>query len=252
MPALDPAVHDSQDDDGHGDDGVHASRRPRYPSAHAHAVTLGRARRPRLAGPTAGRPGGGPRGRNRVAQVVGEAWDVRSKVGRARSLAPDVVLMDIRMPGADGIAATRMRGELPTSPTVVVLTTFGYDVHIESALKAGSSGFLVKDAPPAELLKSLISLTVGDAAQPADPDSLRLASDPGLTEGTVKGRVTQVMERLGATNRVEAARVAFIGPARARGNPPAGEYKEWKGHRQPADVRPVFIARHLKAATAHP
>ncbi|MET8806286.1 response regulator transcription factor [Streptomyces sp. NPDC004546] len=185
------------------------------------------------------------------AQVVGEAWDGRSAVDRARSLAPDVVLMDIRMPGVDGIAATRMLRELPVAPAVLMLTTFGHDAYVESALKAGASGFLVKDAPPTDLLKSLqsvhaghavlapdvtdhlIELTVGDTPQPADPDSLRLvesltdrqrdilrllagglsnaaiASELGLTEGTVKGHVSQVMERLGATNRVEAARVAF-------------------------------------------
>ncbi|MGW2555061.1 response regulator [Streptomyces sp. NPDC001635] len=185
------------------------------------------------------------------AQVVGEAWDGRSAVDCARSLAPDVVIMDIRMPGMDGIAATRMLRELSAPPAVLILTTFGHDAYVQSALKAGASGFLVKDAPPADLLRSLrsihaghavldpdvtehvIKLTVSDAAKPPDSDSLRLieslterqqdiisllchglsnadiASELGLTEGTVKGHITQILERLGATNRVEAARIAF-------------------------------------------
>ncbi|MGY4901091.1 response regulator [Streptomyces sp. 900116325] len=88
-------------------------------------------------------------------RVVAEAWDGRSAVDQARRLLPDVVVMDVRMPGTEGIAATRKLRELPTPPAVLILTTFGLEEYVEQALKAGASGFLIKDTPPAELLSAL-------------------------------------------------------------------------------------------------
>ncbi|MFF0395892.1 response regulator transcription factor [Streptomyces sp. NPDC005248] len=87
--------------------------------------------------------------------MVAEAWDGRSAADQARRLLPDVVVMDVRMPGTDGIAATRKLRELPTPPAVLILTTFGLEEYVEQALKAGASGFLIKDTPPAELLSAL-------------------------------------------------------------------------------------------------
>src|SRR5918998_5278584 len=84
--------------------------------------------------------------------VVGEAEDGADAVEAVRRCRPDVVLMDIRMPGLDGLAATaRVRG-LPDAPAVVVLTTFDLDDHVFRALEAGASGFLLKDTPPRELV----------------------------------------------------------------------------------------------------
>ncbi|WP_051878455.1 response regulator [Streptomyces sp. NRRL B-24720] len=79
-------------------------------------------------------------------RVVAEAWDGRS--AQARRLLPDAVVMDVRMPGTDGIAATRKLRELPTPPAVLILTTFGLEEYAEQALKASASGFLIKDTPP--------------------------------------------------------------------------------------------------------
>ncbi|MGW3599332.1 response regulator [Streptomyces sp. NPDC005167] len=96
-------------------------------------------------------------------RVVAEAWDGRSAVEQARRLLPDVVVMDVRMPGTDGIAATRKLRELPTPPAVLILTAFGLEEYVEQALKAGASGFLIKDTPPAELLSALRGLAEGHA-----------------------------------------------------------------------------------------
>lgn len=96
--------------------------------------------------------------------VVGEAADGNAGLDMCRSLAPDVVLMDVRMPGLDGIAATRLIVEECPQSRVIVLTTFDLDEYAFAALRAGASGFLLKDVGPAELLASITAVSGGDAA----------------------------------------------------------------------------------------
>jgi DNA-binding NarL/FixJ family response regulator len=99
-------------------------------------------------------------------EVIGEAADGSEAVELARTADPDVVLMDIRMPGTDGVAATSQitsheRAERPAR--VLILTTFDLDEYVYAALRAGASGFLLKDTPPAELLAAIRIVAAGDA-----------------------------------------------------------------------------------------
>ena len=97
--------------------------------------------------------------------IVGEAGDGASAVEAARRLEPDVVLMDIRMPGMDGIQATRaLAGPGVENPAkVLILTTFGLDEYVVEALRAGASGFLLKDAPPEDLVDAIRIVAAGEA-----------------------------------------------------------------------------------------
>lgn len=97
--------------------------------------------------------------------VAGEAANGREAVDLARRVLPDVVLMDIRMPVMDGLEATRLICSDPnlTSTRVLVLTTFDLDEYVYAALRAGASGFLLKDAGPAELLRAITVVAAGDA-----------------------------------------------------------------------------------------
>ena len=97
--------------------------------------------------------------------VVGEAGDGAAAVEIARRLAPDVVLMDIRMPGMDGIQATRaLAGPGVEDPLkVLILTTFGLDEYVVEALRAGASGFLLKDSPPEDLVEAIRIVAAGEA-----------------------------------------------------------------------------------------
>jgi DNA-binding NarL/FixJ family response regulator len=97
--------------------------------------------------------------------VLGEAADGREAVALAERLKPDVVLMDIRMPGMDGLEATRRITASPVTSAVriVVITTFDVDEYVYAALRAGASGFLLKDAPPNELLGAIRVVAAGDA-----------------------------------------------------------------------------------------
>jgi len=178
-------------------------------------------------------------------EVVGEAGDGREAVALAGRLAPDVVVMDLRMPGVDGITATgRILAERPAT-RVLVLTTFGDDDHLYPALTAGATGFLLKDAPPDELLDGIRRAAVGDSpfsqevlrrrvaravsARPEAPkvvagltdrerDVLDLVAE-GLSntemaerlhigETTVKTHITSLMTKTGAPNRVRLALLA--------------------------------------------
>jgi DNA-binding NarL/FixJ family response regulator len=96
-------------------------------------------------------------------QVVGEAEDGRDAVVQAAACAPDVVLMDIRMPRLNGIAATSEILAAPTPPKVLILTTFDLEDYVYSALRAGASGFLLKSAPPRELAGAIRTVAAGDA-----------------------------------------------------------------------------------------
>jgi DNA-binding NarL/FixJ family response regulator len=95
--------------------------------------------------------------------VVGEAADGLEAVGQAAALRPDVVLMDVRMPRMDGIAATRKIRSEPDAPRVLVLTTFDLDEYVYSGLRAGAGGFLLKDALAADLISAIRAVVAGDA-----------------------------------------------------------------------------------------
>ncbi|MEU1346473.1 response regulator [Streptomyces sp. NPDC005775] len=95
--------------------------------------------------------------------VVGEAADGAEAVRLAGELAPDVVLMDVRMPVLDGIAATRIITGRPGAPRVLVLTTFDLDAYVFEALRAGASGFLLKDVRPGELLDGIRVVAAGES-----------------------------------------------------------------------------------------
>ncbi|MFC5801282.1 response regulator [Streptomyces formicae] len=178
--------------------------------------------------------------------VMAEASDGCAGVADAQRLLPDVVIMDIRMPRMDGLAATREIATLASRPRVIILTTFGLDEYVAEALRAGAVGFLLKDTGPAELLEAVRVVMAGDALlSPAvtrqlisafarhmpklsDDERVRLSSLTSrerevlallgrgcsngdiatqlfLGEATVKGHVSRILDKLGASNRVQAA-----------------------------------------------
>jgi len=96
-------------------------------------------------------------------EVVAEAEDGADAATMVKEHRPDVVLMDIRMPRLDGLAATREVQALPDPPKIVVLTTFDLDDYVFRALQAGASGFLLKDTPPRELVQAIKVVAAGDA-----------------------------------------------------------------------------------------
>lgn len=118
--------------------------------------------------------------------VVGEAGDGEEAVRLARRLAPDVVLMDIRMPGTDGLAATRAIAgdDRLAAVRIVVLTTFELDEYVFEAVRAGASGFLVKDTEPVELLRAVRAVAAGDALL-----------SPGVTRRLIGEFATRTRER---------------------------------------------------------
>ena len=178
-------------------------------------------------------------------EVVGEAADGAQAVDRARRLVPDVVVMDIRMPGLDGIAATRrLVREFPVDgPRVLILTMFHSDDYVVRALAAGASGFVLKDAVPADLVAAVRVVATGEAVlspavtrrlidrlarQPLaarEPVELRLVTDRerevlaqlglgrsnpeiaavlGISRETVKTHVSRILMKLGLRDRVHA------------------------------------------------
>ncbi|GAA3612167.1 response regulator [Kineosporia mesophila] len=95
--------------------------------------------------------------------VVGEAGDGRAGVGMASALKPDIVLMDVRMPGMDGISATEAILKADPSARVLILTTFDVDEYVYAGLRAGASGFLLKDAPTDELIGAIRTVAGGES-----------------------------------------------------------------------------------------
>jgi DNA-binding NarL/FixJ family response regulator len=152
--------------------------------------------------------------------VVGEAATGRQAVEKARSLRPDVVLMDVRMPDLDGIDATRELAEAAPLAKVLILTTFEQDDYIFGALRAGASGFLLKRTRPEELIAAVHAINAGDSllspsvtrrvidrlAQQPTPE---FSNEAKLSELTPRER--DVLEALarGLTNR-EIARALFV------------------------------------------
>ncbi|KUH36426.1 MULTISPECIES: response regulator [Streptomyces] len=160
-------------------------------------------------------------------EVVGEAADGDQAVALARELRPDVVLMDIRMPGTDGLEATRRITGDPrlTDVRVVILTTFDVDDHVYGALRAGASGFLVKDTEPMELLHGVRVVARGDALI-APAVTRRLIAefagrarqpDPSPRLNALTEREREVMGLVGAgLSNDEIARRLVLSPATAK------------------------------------
>ena len=177
-------------------------------------------------------------------EVVGEAYDGAEAVEAAVRLRPDVILMDLRMPGVDGLTAIERIVTLPAPPRVVALTTFDLDEYVVRALRAGAVGFLVKSTSPEDLVDLVRVAAAGHtvlspvAAQrlvagTADRrwardlidglndretevleglstgrSNLQIARRMHLSEATVKGYVSRLLVKLGCDNRTEAALLA--------------------------------------------
>jgi DNA-binding NarL/FixJ family response regulator len=125
-------------------------------------------------------------------EVVGEAGDGREAVERARALRPDVVLMDVRMPGGDGIAATRELAAAAPEVRVLILTTFEQDDYIFGALSAGASGFMLKRTRPEELIAAVHTIAAGDSL--LSPSVTRRVIDRMAVDGAPPARLAR--ERL--------------------------------------------------------
>ena len=160
-------------------------------------------------------------------EVVGEAGDGEAAVSLARALAPDVVLMDIRMPVLDGIEAMRRIAARPhlAGVHVVILTTFSLDEYVFEGLRAGAAGFLVKDTDAAELIRA-VRVVAGGAALLAPTVTRRLIAEfasrtrharslPGADELTPREREVVVLIALGLSNE-EIARKIYISPSTAK------------------------------------
>ena len=179
--------------------------------------------------------------------VVGVAADGREAVRLAGQLAPDIVLMDIRMPVLGGIDATRLLQDNPDPPKVLILTTFDLDDYVYDALRAGASGFLLKDATPEQILEAVRVLGAGDALlapavtrrligefagrarfvrRPEVADltprehevfllvarglaNAEIARSLHLAEQTVKTHVSAMLSKLGLRDRVQAVILAY-------------------------------------------
>ena len=156
--------------------------------------------------------------------VVGEAGDGDEAVVMTTRLDPDVVLMDVRMPGVDGIEATRRLVAAGARARVLILTTFDLDEYAFSGLRAGASGFLLKDVPPRELTAAIRAVAAGDAVvaprvtrrlldafahQLPDEPASRPPEDPRLRDLTAREREVLLELAHGRTNAEIAARLVL-------------------------------------------
>jgi DNA-binding NarL/FixJ family response regulator len=131
--------------------------------------------------------------------VVGEAADGDEVMAAADVHAPDVVLMDIRMPRVDGIAATRRLRGRPHPPEVIVLTTFDTDDHVLRALRAGASGFLLKDTPPQQIVEAVRKAAAGEPM--LSPQITRRLMDRAATEAGLYERARAAIDALSPRER---------------------------------------------------
>ena len=129
-------------------------------------------------------------------EVVGEAADGAAAVQLCADISPDVVIMDVRMPVMDGIQATHLLTAPPGGPKVLVITTFDVDEHVYGALRAGASGFLLKDAPEAQLLNAIRVVNEG-ASLFAASATRRIVEH----FGSVPHATSDLIERTGLTHR---------------------------------------------------
>jgi len=141
--------------------------------------------------------------------VVGEAGDGEDAVSEARRLRPDVVLMDIRMPVLDGIEATRRIVAAQPGTRVLILTTFGLDTYVYDALRAGASGFMLKDAPPEEIA----------AAVHIGMSNPEICEQLVISEATAKTHVARILQKLDLRDRVQTVIYAYETGLVAPGSP---------------------------------
>ncbi|EIV92408.1 response regulator transcription factor [Frankia sp. QA3] len=156
--------------------------------------------------------------------VAGEAGDGAEAIRLTAELAPDVVLMDVRMPGMDGIEATRQIIAAGGTARILILTTFDLDQYAYAALRSGASGFLLKDVPPADLLSAIRAVAVGDAVvapsitrrlldtfahKLPDPDSPQAPADPRLARLTDRELVVLGEVAAGRSNAEIAAHLVL-------------------------------------------
>jgi DNA-binding NarL/FixJ family response regulator len=140
-------------------------------------------------------------------RVVAEASDGGEVASAVAAYGPDVVLMDIRMPGVDGLAATERLRAREGAPQVIVLTTFDADEHVLRALRAGAAGFLLKDTPPPEIMRAIRLVAAGEAMlSPAVTRRLiEHVADDGL--GARRARARELLDRL--TDREREVAIAI-------------------------------------------
>jgi DNA-binding NarL/FixJ family response regulator len=150
-----------------------------------------------------------------AVQVVGEAGDGGEVLGAIDRHHPDVVLLDLRMPRVDGLEAMALVQSQPSPPAILVLTTFDTDDHLLRALRSGAAGFLVKDTPPAEIVRAIELVAAGESV--LSPTVTRRLIDRLAGDGDADARGREARERLEGLS----ARDRDIARAIAEGKPNA-------------------------------